>query len=454
MFDFSKFPTLETERLILRELKLEDGPDVFEFQSDPYVQRYNSVPLKKLEEVYPYISELLVDHYAQDFLIWAVTLKGEDKVFGTIGLGSWNKHHRRAEIGYALSQSYWRQGYGSEAATAVLKFGFEQLNLHRIFARTIADNYESVGLLEKLNFQLEGVQRDYSWEDDGTFHSGALYGLLKDEFNPSSHQQTKNNIKTSLKPLPDLSEYDIPALYDLENQGFEPAGSFFLELAKQYSGDVLEIGCGTGRYTIPMAEAGISMTGLDVMKPMLDVARERSQQLPIQWILSDARQFSLNHLYSLIFTSGVTFMHLLTTADQEAFLQCAHRQLAENGRLLIETLFPHDAQQKDEPEETEWFKNEDKNGRLITVSGIQTYDPITQIRVETAYRRWEEDGQTVTKVAPLSLRNTFPQELELLLNKNGFDIEARYGNYKFEPLTATSPMMLYLCRKHSGGMTA
>ncbi|MEM7332742.1 MAG: bifunctional GNAT family N-acetyltransferase/class I SAM-dependent methyltransferase [Chloroflexota bacterium] len=449
MFDFSRFPTLETDRLILRELRLDDGPDVFVFQSDPYVQRFNDVPLKKLEDVYPYISELLVDHFSQKFLIWAVTLRGKDKVFGTVGLGAWNKHHRRAEVGYALAQSHWRQGYGSEAVTAVLKFGYEQLNLNRIYARTIADNFESVGLLEKIGFRLEGIQRGHSWEDDNTFHDGAIFALLKDEFD---HIKLKPfEPKTaSISPLPDLSEYDDPAIYDLENSGFKPAGPFFLELVKQTGGDVLEIGCGTGRYTIPMAEAGIPMTGLDVVRPMVEVARSRSKNLPIQWIVADARKFSLNHRYSFIFTSGVTFMHLLTTTDQTAFLRCVQRHLAENGRLLIETLFPHLPQQKDELEEGEWFKNEDKNGRVITVSGTQSYDPITQIRTETAYRRWKENGEIITKVAPLSLRNTFPQELELLLSKNGFEVEARYGSYTFEPLTTKSQMMLYLCKKQKG----
>ena len=140
-------------------------------------------------------------------------------------------------------------------------------------------------------------------------------------------------------------------------------------------------------------------------------------------------------------------MHLLSTEDQEAFLQCARNHLAANGRLLIETQFPHLPLQKDVLEEEAWFKNEAPDGRIISVSGITEYDPVTQIRTETAYRRWEKDGKTVTKVAPLSLRNSFPQELELLLNKNRFEVEKRYGDYEFGPLTKESQGMLYLCKK-------
>ncbi len=64
----------------------------------------------------------------------------------------------------------------------MLRYGFETLNLNRIYARTIADNHKSVRTLERNGFQREGTQRKHSWEDDGTFHDSAIYGLLADEF--------------------------------------------------------------------------------------------------------------------------------------------------------------------------------------------------------------------------------------------------------------------------------
>lgn len=253
----------------------------------------------------------------------------------------------------------------------------------------------------------------------------------------------------NLAPLPDLTEYDDPVLYDMENQGIEPWFSFYHQLAQQFEGEVLEIGCGTGRYTIPLAQAGVSITGLDVMGSMLAVAKEGAADLPIEWVEADAREFAIDKQFSLIFTSGATFMHLLTTRDQLAFLNCVARHLGENGRFLLELMLPTTQLQQNETE-SEWFSYETSDGRAVTVSGIVEYDPISQIRIETAYRRWEEDGQTVTKTAPLSLRNTFPQELELLLHRSGFVVEARYGSPKFDPLTETSTGMLYLCKRERG----
>ena len=78
-----------------------------------------------------------------------------------------------------------------------------------------------------------------------------------------------------------LVEYEDPILYDCETHHFEPVGPFYLALAQRFGGSVLELGCGTGRYTIPLAQAGVEMTGLDIMPPMLERARQKAKGLPI-----------------------------------------------------------------------------------------------------------------------------------------------------------------------------
>lgn len=182
MYDFAQFPTLTSERLRLRELRREDAADVLVFRGDPYVQRFNSEPLQSLAESEQSIEEIL-EAYPYSYLAWAITRHGDDTVIGSVGLGSWNKHHRRAEVGYDFAQLYWGKGYASEAVGTVLRFGFEQLNLNRIEAATIADNHESIRLLERIGFTLEGIRRGFSWEDDGTFHDSAMYAMLRDEHN-------------------------------------------------------------------------------------------------------------------------------------------------------------------------------------------------------------------------------------------------------------------------------
>jgi len=182
MLDFTTFPILVTERLILRDLRHSDAADVLTFRGDPIVQKYDDPAIHTETEALAFIDELQVEYKDQEGISWAVALKKQDVVIGAFGLHHWNQYHRRAEAGYGLARAYWGEGIGSEALRAIVKFGFEQMNLNRIYARTIADNHESVKLLERLGFQREGTQRKHSWEDDGTFHDSAIYGILAHEF--------------------------------------------------------------------------------------------------------------------------------------------------------------------------------------------------------------------------------------------------------------------------------
>ncbi len=185
IFDFSAFPTLTGERIVLRELRSEDAADLFVWRSDPVVQRYNSAPMQDVSEAAALIDELRREYATQTAIYWAVTLRDEDRALGLFGFVGWERGHRRADIGYDLRRDHWGQGIATEALTTMLHFGFGPMDLNRIEAQTIADNHESVRLLTRLGFQRDGLRRAYSWEEDGTFHDGAIYGLLKTEYEPT-----------------------------------------------------------------------------------------------------------------------------------------------------------------------------------------------------------------------------------------------------------------------------
>jgi ribosomal-protein-alanine N-acetyltransferase len=180
VFDYSLFPVLTTDRVILRELRRGDAADVLVFRSDPVAQRFNSEPLRTIEQSTDLIDELLDAYATQSAVPWAVTLRESGRVVGLFGYNSWDRYHRRAEIGYDLARDVWGQGLATEALGAVVGFGFSQMQLNRIEAQTISDNEPSVRLLGRLGFVLEGTRRQYSWEEDGTFHDGAIFGLLSD----------------------------------------------------------------------------------------------------------------------------------------------------------------------------------------------------------------------------------------------------------------------------------
>ncbi len=135
-----------------------------------------------------------------------------------------------------------------------------------------------------------------------------------------------------LQDFDNLLEYADPIIYDAEisaetKELFEPDGPFYLALAQHLGGKVLELGCGTGRYTIPLAERGIDMTGLDIMPQMLARAKSKSKNLAIRWILGDVRTFHLNERFGLIIETGGAFQHLLERTDLEAMLARVHEHL-------------------------------------------------------------------------------------------------------------------------------
>ena len=245
-----------------------------------------------------------------------------------------------------------------------------------------------------------------------------------------------------------LEDYTDPILFDLENNDFEPDGPFYLSLAQKMGGEVLELGCGTGRVTIPLARQGIDMTGLDIVPGMLAQARSKAGDLPIQWVEGDVRNFHLGRQFSFICAPGCVFEHLLERVDQEAMLACVHEHLAPEGLFVIATRFPRPEMMVTVEEEQDWFSYQDDNGREIRVAGTDHYDPIRQIRHETAYRRWyDAAGKEITSRARLVLRFIFPQEMEALLHYNGFTVLHRWGEWHSSPLTSESPLVIHECGK-------
>jgi ribosomal-protein-alanine N-acetyltransferase len=175
------FPTLTTERLLLRQIDHTDAADVLVSFGDFEVQKYNG-PVLDLNGVHEMIADARRSYAEGQSVSWGITRRGEDTVMGGIGLWDWNKYHRRAMLGYDLARAYWGNGFATEGITAVLHFAFTHMNLNRVDATTIADNHRSVRLLQRLGFTREGTRRDYSWEEDGTFHDSAIYGLLCNEW--------------------------------------------------------------------------------------------------------------------------------------------------------------------------------------------------------------------------------------------------------------------------------
>ena len=177
------FPNLETERLILRPLTLEDADFVFQHFSDPAVTQYlmDEPPLTEYAQAQEII-RFYLEPAGKTYNRWGLVRKSDHQLIGTCGYHKWDKRYFRAEIGYDLSPGFWGQGYMAEALRAVLQNGFERMGLNRIDALVSIENDRSVRLLQQAGFKLEGILRDYFFLD-GKFYDHYLFALLQKEWN-------------------------------------------------------------------------------------------------------------------------------------------------------------------------------------------------------------------------------------------------------------------------------
>jgi ribosomal-protein-alanine N-acetyltransferase len=174
----SSFPIIETPRLILRDIRLEDAQRFFELRSNPEVMKYmDREPFRSIHDAEEMLKDAIEAYRKQAAVNWAITSKDDEKMMGYVCLLKWQKQHFRAEVGYALLPDHQGKGIMSEAVAAVITYGFETLNLHRIEADVNPDNIASIKLLEKLNFQREAYFRE-NFFFNGKFLDSVIYGLL------------------------------------------------------------------------------------------------------------------------------------------------------------------------------------------------------------------------------------------------------------------------------------
>jgi len=158
---FSHMPAIKTERLVLRPLHVTDAKDMFEYASREEVTEYLLWSPHQSEAYTRNYLRYVEDRYAiGDFYDWAVTLSDSGKMIGTCGFTRLDMKHNLGEIGYVLNPDFHHVGYATEAAKAVIEFGFNTLRLHRIEARFMQGNDSSKHVMEKLGMEFEGFARD------------------------------------------------------------------------------------------------------------------------------------------------------------------------------------------------------------------------------------------------------------------------------------------------------
>jgi len=175
---YDKYPVLETERLKLRELTMDDVPVLYEMRTNPLMTRYTDrAKLQTMDEAVAKMKLILDNVEKRDTLAWAIELKETKKQIGDISFWRFEKEHYRAEIGYSLLPDYWDKGYMREAARCAIDYGFSICNIHSIEANVNPNNAASIKLLEKLNFVREAYYRE-NYYFNGKFLDSAVYSLV------------------------------------------------------------------------------------------------------------------------------------------------------------------------------------------------------------------------------------------------------------------------------------
>ena len=177
--------TIETERLILRRFTYDDADAVLKnWASDEKVQSLYSEPVYATkEDVLGLLEKYIGSYVKQDYYRWAVIDRENGECIGQIAYFLVDNKNHFAEIEYCIGAAYQCRGYATEATKAVIAFGFEKMNLHKVQICTKTINKPSKRVIEKCGFTYEGTLRDYFYMD-GEYVGRLYFSMLRSEYKP------------------------------------------------------------------------------------------------------------------------------------------------------------------------------------------------------------------------------------------------------------------------------
>jgi ribosomal-protein-alanine N-acetyltransferase len=183
---FQIFPQIETQNLLLRRIHPSDASALFKTLSDDEVTRfYDDDAYTDTSQARDQIEAWEKGFRSKGCIRWGITNKQKGNVIGSCGFHGFHSWNQRASIGYELARNYWRQGIMTEALSAILKFGFDELELNRIEAVVMPENTGSIIMLEKLGFRNEGLLVEYEkWGSKG-FVDLCMCAILRKDFDSS-----------------------------------------------------------------------------------------------------------------------------------------------------------------------------------------------------------------------------------------------------------------------------
>ena len=266
---------IETERLVLRQINLDDAQSLYELVSDEEVLKYLSgIPVYTGKEMaVDYIKNKLTKKYQNaDFYDWAVVLKSENKIIGRICVYKQDDERRMADLVWYLNGNYRNRGYISEAVKAVINHLFE-IGFERIEAFADVENKASTKVMAKVGMQYEGTLRKYDCRRDDSLYDAEMWSIIKEW-----KMEYKNKYKNIIEEK--YNNYQEDERFNRKSQSFEYRTTMnYIQKYLKKGSKILEIGAGTGRYSIALAKMGYDVTAVELVESNLKVLRENSKGL-------------------------------------------------------------------------------------------------------------------------------------------------------------------------------
>ncbi len=332
---------LETKRLILRRAVPEDARPMYEnWASDPEVTKFLTWPAYSSLDAAKERMEIWAEGYGrEDYYQWMIVLKELNQPIGSISVVSMNDRVGKAEIGYCIGKPWWHQGIMSEALQAVIDFLFDQVGMNRIEAKHDPNNPHSGGVMRKCGMKYEGTSRQSSRNNQGVCDT-ACYSILKAEHNSRLHF------------MEDFIPEDDTALVQEIYRRFEEDTRLTKSKAAQVEflttvtyieqylkpGDqILDIGAGTGRYSLYFAGKGFRVSALELADSNIAAFRAKlTGEQPVDLAQGNALDLSryADNTFDAVLLLGPLY-HLHSDADKLQCIAEAKRVCRPGGKIFF-----------------------------------------------------------------------------------------------------------------------
>lgn len=256
--------------------------------------------------------------------------------------------------------------------------------------------------------------------------------------------------------------YEHPEDYDLEHVQDTDDVKFFLKLTREFRPRrVLELACGNGRVTLPLAELGAELgfdvVGVELVPEMLQAARAKRDEASgaarerLTLVEGDMRTWQADQPFDLILTPCGSVSHLLSLEDQLSAWRAAHANLVPGGRFVVHTRMADlgsfaDSFQRP-PREVVLIdldtRDEATKTRMLRYRTTRYYAHEQRARIRFLYDKYVDEAQPVRSISDFESHVYYPREMELLFRHTGFTVDVVYGDYQGRPLRASSREMIF-----------